>query len=200
MSTGARIPLLEARQIAEEFARLFEGCWERWVIAGSIRRQKPDIGDVEHVVIPRFAEVKVASGEPSLFGGDRAVKIETVNSLWAKADELLAAGVVAQAEYGETRSTRWGQKFRGMVYRGMKHEIFTADADNWGCVLIIRTGPSEYSERLVTDIKQRGVYRQQDGYLRIAGGDDAGKIVPCPNEETYFAYAQWAFKAPEERR
>ena len=200
MSTGARIPLLEARQIAEEFARLFEGCWERWVIAGSIRRQKPDIGDVEHVVIPRFAEVKVASGEPSLFGGDRAVKTETVNTLWAKADELLAAGVVAQAEYGETRSTRWGPKYRGIVWRGTKHEIFTADANNFGSVLAIRTGPSEFSKAAVMKLNADGLYRQAEGYLRYASGASAGQIKPCPDEEMFFDAVGWKYKAPEERR
>ncbi len=190
MSTGNRIPLAEARKIAEDFARLFEGCWERWVIAGSIRRQMPDVGDCEHVVMPRMAPVL----------GDGMLVPEMVDLLWQRVDKLLADGTITKALYGESKTTRWGDIYRGCIYRGVKHEIFTATPENFGCILTIRTGPWEYSRAMQMELNRKGVYRQQDGYLRIAAGDNAGKVVPCPTEEAYFEAVGWKYKNPEERR
>ena len=189
MSTGARIPLLEARQIAEEFARLFEGCWERWVIAGSVRRQMPDVGDIEHVVVPRMG---VVAGT-GLFA-------EAGNMLWQRCDDLVASGEIVKALYGDKQQTRWGDKYRGVVWRGTKHEIFTADSSNFGCILAVRTGPAEFSRAMVTKLNADGLYRQADGYLRYASGASVGQIKPCATEEAYFEAVGWKYKAPEERR
>ena len=189
MSTGDRIPLPEARQLATDFARLFDGCWERWVIAGSVRRQMPDVGDIEHVVVPKMGEVKGTG----LFA-------EPGNMLWQRCDDLLASGEIVKALYGDKQQTRWGEKYRGIAWRGTKHEIFTADAANWGSVLAIRTGPGEFSKAMVMKLNADGLYRQADGYLRYASGASVGQIKPCATEEAYFEAVGWKYKAPEERR
>ncbi len=201
MSTGSRIPLADARKIAEDFARLFDGTWDKWVIAGSVRRQKPDVGDIEHVCIPKLEAVRVpVKGTESLFGGPPETRVEVVNRLWQRADELLLCGEIAKALYGETQTTRWGDKLRGVVWKGIKHEIFSADRDNWGCILTIRTVPAEFSKAMVTKLNIDQVYRQHEGYLRYVGSAGDGRIKPCPDEETFFAAVGWEYRAPEKRR
>ena len=46
--------LQKARTIAEELKRLLEPACHRVEIAGSIRRQKPFVGDVELLCIPKY--------------------------------------------------------------------------------------------------------------------------------------------------
>src|SRR5262245_52210103 len=53
MSTATRMPLTEAVPIAENVYRILAPSCDRITIAGSIRRQRPTIGDVEILCIPR---------------------------------------------------------------------------------------------------------------------------------------------------
>jgi len=58
VSSGVRVPLADARVIAESLmAALGPGC-ERIEIAGSIRRGRPDVGDIELVAIPRIEQIR----------------------------------------------------------------------------------------------------------------------------------------------
>ena len=173
---------------AEAFRSMFpSSCYERWEIAGSVRRRRPEVGDVEHVVIPRFGEVDNTSG---LF----AMK-EQVNLLFHHLDALVRGGHVEKHWYGN--GFRWGEKFRGVDFRGVNHEVHCVDQDNFGAILTIATGPAEFSERLVTIMKGRGVYRQQDGYV-VA--QISGRRVPCRDEEHYFELCGLKWIRPEDRR
>lgn len=229
MSTGTKRPHGQAFQDAQDFRDLLTGGFERWTIAGSVRRMKPYVGDVEHVVVPAFSERPVG-----LFGGE----VEHVNILWDKLDRLVEAGTVEKAVYGRSKGDhanvpplsdedrdgmtpeqvaywekydreplaqegkalhRWGDKYRGVLFRGFKHEIFTADARNYGAILAIRTGSADFSQRLVTAMKQGGRFRQQDGYVRYANGASAGQVRSCPTEEEFFSLCGIGYRAPEAR-
>jgi DNA polymerase/3'-5' exonuclease PolX len=188
MSTGTRRTYAEAIKSAEAFRALFPAtCYEQWEIAGSIRRRKMDVGDVEHVVIPRFGAVIVSTG---LF-----TETKTINLLCARMEELVAAGTIAKHIYGGS-GPRWGEKYRGSEFGGMLHEVFMADARNFGSVLLIRTGPAEFSERIVTIFKDGGMLRQQEGYLRYTA---SGEVVPVPDEATYLRLAGLSYISPENR-
>lgn len=53
MSSGTRIPLALARNLAQEFAKKLEPYCDRIEIVGSIRRHKMDIGDIDILTIPK---------------------------------------------------------------------------------------------------------------------------------------------------
>lgn len=189
MSTaGSRRTLSEATASAEAFRALFEGTFERWQVSGSIRRKKPDVGDAEHLVIPRIAPRAVNSG---LFPETR-----NVNLLWERMDQLVEAGNLVKHLYGAS-GFRWGEKYRGCEFGGMLHEVWTANASNWGCKSIIRTGPADFSERVVTVFKQGGMYRQHEGDLVLVS---TGETVPVPDEQTYLKLAGIPWIEPEDRR
>lgn len=185
MSAAAtRIPLIEAVHAAKQFRALFHGCFERWEFAGSVRRQRPECGDVEHVVIPKFTEKEVSFfGEPEL---------QSAVTLRARA--LLSDGVLEKKEYGEDGRTKMGEKALGLVFHGVPHEIYCATPDNCGAILAIRTGPADFSRQLVTDLRKYG-YRMEDGSLR-----HGEKIVPCPTEDVIFAAAGFSKVIPPEAR
>ena len=46
--------LEKAKAIAEKIKALLESSCERVTVAGSIRRQKPDVGDIELLCIPKY--------------------------------------------------------------------------------------------------------------------------------------------------
>lgn len=196
MSTGTRQPLASALTIALKFRDLFEGTFEEWHVAGSIRRQRPMVGDVEHVVIPKF----VPMFEESIFA---AKHTGTENAVWKVTNRLIGNGPFQKATYGGSNVFRWGTKLRGVIFEGMKHEIYMADTRNLGALLTIRTGPAEFSERLVTILKQGGLFRQHEGYVRqVRDGEPCmfeDAIVPVPTEEAYLRLCRLPAIPPEKR-
>lgn len=185
MSTGTRRNRIQALAAASAFRGLFEDdddtFWDRWQEGGSLRRKKDTVGDIEHVVIPRFGEVTTQNG---LFS-----ERKRVNLLWNRMDELVASGVLKKHLYGMSG-------FRYVEYGGILHEVFLADEKNWGAVLAIRTGPADLSQGIVTKFNRDGMYRQSEGYLRLVS---TGEIVPVPDEETYFKLAGIRWTEPEDR-
>jgi hypothetical protein len=148
-------PLAQAIEDAKAFRALFPAeCWQQWKGAGSVRRQAELVSDIDHVVIPQFGEV--SSGD--LFGTPRLV-----NLLWHHLDALVAGRTVEKWVRDDGR-TSWGEKQRAVAFRGAKHEIWTADAENWGSILAIRTGPGDYSHRMVIALQYNG-YANTDGYV-----------------------------------
>jgi DNA polymerase/3'-5' exonuclease PolX len=193
--TDGKRPWRQAHADAEAFRELFVGMYSRWEFGGSVRRRKDFVGDVEHIVIPAWGDTPAAGG---LFG-----QTERINLMLQRADELLAAGTIAKHVYpvnhadgttGET--TKWGDKYRGCEFRGFNHEIFSAHEGNWGAIFAIRTGPGEFSKRLVTVMQGCG-YRQVDGFVeRISDG----QRIAMPDEETYFKICGLAYLKPEARQ
>lgn len=174
MSTSqAKRPLAQALRDAEAFRDLFPAsCYQQWHIAGSVRRRQPQVGDIEHVVLPRTGEIE----DPTSLFAER----KQVNLLLYRLDELARTYVIGKHVYGGLNgdgisranppagytptSFRWGERYRGCDFRGFCHEVFVADADNLGSVLAIRTGPGGYSRMLVTAIQRNG-YWQDKGYV-----------------------------------
>lgn len=188
MSTGSRL-LRIAVADAAAFRSIFPATsYLRWEVAGSARRGSPVVGDVEHVVEAAVGEVRI---EGSLFAGN-----ETANLLWHHVDKAYAEHRFAKHTYGDN-TTRWGEKYRGLNYRGFAHEIFLADKINWGLILAIRTGPAAFSKELVTRLRDRGT-PSRGGYVRVS--DRSDEIIPCPDEATAFQLAGMPFVKPEDRR
>ncbi len=182
MSTSIRRPLAEALKDAQEFRALFPAVYyERWEIAGSVRRGKADIGDIEHVVVP----VNVAA-------------------FWSHVDALtyVPGDMLSEPDAPFRRHVypndgeRWGDKVRGVSFRDFAHEIFLADKLNFGSVLALKTGPADYSKMLVTEMLARGRFRQQGGYVRYTNGKG---IRGMPTEEEFFAACGVAFVPAAER-
>ena len=192
-TTATRRPYLEAYRTAQEFGRLFNGTFDRWWFAGSLRRRRATIGDVDHVVIPKW----VANPEALIAG-------QPVNAVRLQAEKLCHDGIVMLNRDANGR-TRCGDRLISLADEaGQVHELHMCDEDNWGCIYLIRTGPNEFSRMMVTRLRAYG-YRQHKSRLcleiRQSGRPPEYPPVPCPCEIDFFKAAGFnGVILPEKRR
>jgi DNA polymerase/3'-5' exonuclease PolX len=186
MSAGDRIPLEKAQQIADQLLDEFYPFCERVVVAGSIRRGKKDIGDIELVAIP-----KLRAEEASLWGDVLEVS-------------LLEERLAQCEKSGWLRRVSGGPRYVKLVHvpSGLQVDLFVTTADQWGLILLIRTGPADWSQWLVTYARRVGLHvcggRLRVGLLHADIGCQA-QAIPTPTEEDVFRQLGLTFEAPENR-
>ena len=163
-TTGTRIPLDHARRLAQSLTDCIDG--ESHVV-GSIRRRKPDVGDIEILV-----------------HADAAVEIP------------VGCGTLMPDEYQTVRGGKRDWKYWRIVHTRQRFtvDLFRFDDDNRGSIMLIRTGPADFSRCFVVALKRRRL-RHVSGYIR----DKCGSIVSCPTEKFAFALAGMSWLEPEDR-
>ena len=184
-TTTTRIPLADALKEAEAFRALFDGCFERWEFAGSLRRQKPTVGDIEHIIIAkRIPDIS------KLFDGGGG----EICAVKLRVEDLRRSNTLYPHIYTGSNGApgfRLGDKLMGVDFRDRHHELWLCTPCNWGCILAIRTGSADFSHGLVMRLRKSG-FRQMDGYLCCHNPDFAHEHydrIPCLDEATYFAAA-----------
>ena len=168
---------------------LESGC-TRIEIAGSLRRGKPEVKDIEIAAIPR---VTIETIEDMF--GDSCGTVEVFHF-----EEHL--GNLLDLELGWEWELDPVQRRNGPRYKRLRHKIagiccdlFLTTERGWGGCLAIRTGPWDFSRALVT-LARRQWKHVADGYLvhhhpKPKGGCPKGSscplIVPTPEEADFFA-------------
>lgn len=196
MSQGQPVPLAVAEPIAEELTILLWPACDRIAVAGSIRRRKAMVADIEIVAVPTIAQV--VGGD--LWGTPQEVNLLT-GAMTGRLVELLAAGEIGLRQVDVHRAsgeieqqTRQGEAYQALVFRGLPVDLFIVRPPaDWGVIYALRTGPGDWNTRLVTDCHR---------YLRrVEGGRvyRSGQYVPCPEERDFFAAVGQAWVEPEER-
>lgn len=131
----------QANNIAQSIKSQLEPHCFRIEIAGSIRREKAIVKDIEIVAIPKPYQV-------GLFESG----VATVVNQWKKVKGELPC--------------RYTQR---ILPEGIKLDLFFATRINWGLILAIRTGSAEYSHNvLAVNWVIRG-YKSIDGNLTYNG-------------------------------
>lgn len=186
--------LEEAREIAEKLVESARPFCARAEIAGSIRRCKPEVKDIEIVVVPKME--KVRTEETDLF--ETHVKIVAANVLhsqWAMADTCPITWIKPSA----TEIIKWSPKPDGKYWRGylpeqdIKIDLFLSRPDNWGMIYLMRTGSAEFNVWLFTHAMKMGC-RAAGGYLTRKG-----QKLTTPEEGDVFRHLRLGFVSPEER-
>ncbi|NCC52442.1 MAG: hypothetical protein EOM20_14655 [Spartobacteria bacterium] len=130
-----------AKEIAERRkAQLAPHC-ERIEIAGSVRRGKNEVGDIEMVAIPKPYDV-------GLFADGIAPIVES----WKKVRGDLPCKYTCR-----------------ILPEGIALDLFFATPDNWGLIYAIRTGSAEYSHRVLAVGWVRNGYKSVNGMLTRDG-------------------------------
>jgi DNA polymerase/3'-5' exonuclease PolX len=188
-----RVPLAVAVAISEEARALLFPVCERLEVAGSIRRRRPDVGDVELVAVPKTAPVRV-----DLFGTVVAER----DLLHERCERLLEAGTLAHRLGGDGRRA-FGRKYKRLLFRGetgtMPLDLFAVTGSaQWGAIYAIRTGPGFFAKRLVTSRLHGGL--MPSGMLEREGALwEGGRLLATPEEEDFFAALGLAWIPPEQR-
>jgi len=165
--------LNQATQIAERIlAELSPHC-ERIEIAGSIRRRKPEVGDIEIVCIPKTYETGM------FLGGDTVIDPE----FCALVNRWPAVKGKSTGKYTQRR-----------IPEGINLDLFMVRPENWGLIYAIRTGSAEYSHRVLATGWCRAGYHSMDGIL-VKGFHK----IPVREERDLFDLIGLAWSDPWER-
>lgn len=141
--------LEHAKAIAEELVKRLAPHCERIQIAGSIRREKPEVKDIEIVAIPKPYEI-------GLFESG----IATVVNRWEK--------VKGELPCKYTQRVIYPLHINGDIHVpdiSIKLDLFFATPKNWGLILAIRTGSAEYSHQVLAMGWARKGYESIEGNL-----------------------------------
>jgi len=167
----------EAKGAAEHLVYLIEPGCDRIAIAGSVRRRKPNPGDIEIVCIPKTIPILDLLGE--VVGIERDIR-------------FIAAVDCMKTLKGDAVKGRYMQR---LTSTGIKVDIFTATPINWGYQLAIRTGPAEYSHKVLARGWVGKNFHGVDGNLT-----HLGQIHPVPEEEYLFELLGLEWVEPWNRR
>lgn len=96
-------------------------------VAGSVRRRKPDVNDIDLVVIPKITQ------EMDLFGNPQKRR----NATWTEIDRRCTAEKWAVI--------RAGADIASFVARDVQVDVFWTTEETWGTVLLCRTGSKEHN-------------------------------------------------------
>jgi DNA polymerase/3'-5' exonuclease PolX len=161
-------------------ARLSPYC-DRIEIAGSIRRRKPEVGDIEIVAIPRIVACGCdLFGEPT-FNRDPGFAVEVVGC--------------GRPMKGDPRVAKYIRfETRSIDEPIIKVDLFTATLNNWGLILAIRTGSADFSHRVLACGWVRCGYHSVNGMLT-----KNGVPVPVREERDLFEMAGVEWREPQAR-
>lgn len=188
MTVKTRIPLAKARALAAQLVLDLGPYTERIMVAGSIRREKPDIGDVELLYVPRYEQ----AGQVSLFDG-----LQQQDMMDVHLRESIRVGVFAKRLNAKNTPIGYGELNKYLVHRqtGIAVDIFATEARNWGMALIVRTGPAEFNVNLMARLKQTGY----QGHAYGGATDGNNEEIELPDEHAVFQLAGWDYIQPERR-
>jgi len=168
--------LEKAKAIAEKIKAVLESSCERIVIAGSIRRQKPDVGDIELLCIPKYT-----AGVDML-----DAKIQTLIHLYRLGYRL----------------NKLGRKVYGPNNKLLLHlpsvigvDIFSTTEECWPVALVVRTGGKITNQRIATAALRMGYRFHAYG----KGFTTPNGELVCHSEREVFEAVNLPYLAPEER-
>lgn len=163
----------DAYRIAADLAARLEPACEKLDIAGSLRRRKPHVHDIEIICQPRLEHIT------DLFGNH-------LDDYTPDLDAILHQ----LTEDGLLEPLKGAQRYRQFTVRplGIKLDLFCVlPPAQYGYLYAIRTGPAHYSHWLVTKRQSGGALPSDLTARDGAIWDLAGNIVETPDEETFFA-------------
>lgn len=173
MSTTTKTPYRVIHPIAQRLADALAPYCERIELAGSLRRRKDMIGDIEVVAIPRL--------QKNIFG-------EPIPFLTTLLDDFLA---------GKVALAKSGPRYKQFAYGPYTIDLFLPTVKTWGSVFTIRTGSADFTHWLVSPQP----YGAAPFGVHFDGGRvyAHGRLLATPEEADIFAAVGLAYIDPADR-
>jgi DNA polymerase/3'-5' exonuclease PolX len=199
--------LKDAETLASDLRTQIGPACVRIEVAGSIRRGKAEVGDIDLVCIPSTGSYAVQD----MFG--ETIRTVPVNHLNDARTRLYAAGGWKLDPANPCN----GERMKRLVHveTGLTCDLTITDARRWGYWMAVRTGPGAFSKALVSRALIRRAFfkdglfhNHQPIYVETHGkretqpcaaGDGCVRIIPTPEEHDVFAALGLAYIEPGDR-
>lgn len=173
LSSTTHLPLARAEALAKQLVARMQPWCQRIEVAGSIRRRRPVVGDIDLVILSDRAEdlrAHCASKWSEVSSGPQNAIYQT--RLWD--------GSIVQIDmfFAQPESS----------------DLFTRSPTNFGSLLICRTGSKEHNIKLVEWAKRLGL--RWNPYRGVFRGDN---LIASATEEEVFAALELSWQPPEGR-
>lgn len=177
-----KIDLVEAEQIAKKVVNHICYSLDRAEVAGSIRRKKPIVGDIEIVGIPN----------------DR----ERLLKLLGDVGQHIKPGVPGAVPWAPKPTSKY---LRVRLNEGMNLDLFLATPQNWGGLFMMRTGSASSPDGNSFHGFVPGIFSR---WKKLSGGGRMTDTMPTmpsgeqlwvPEEQDFFDLLEMDFVPPEER-
>ena len=177
-----KIDLHEAQTIASKVLHHISPALDRGEIAGSIRRGKPVVGDVEIVAIPESHEKLV--------------------KLVRDVGQTIKPGVPGVVPWSPKPGARY---IRVRLNEGMNLDLFLANPNNWGGLFMMRTGSGVGPDGNTFNGFVPGIFSR---FKKLSGGGrmtdcmptmPTGEQLEVPEEQDFFDLLEMDFVPPTER-
>ena len=164
----------------------------QWEVAGSIRRKKAFVGDIEIVLIP------VQAPPPQLELGMSELPPDLESVMDEKIDALIRKGVLEKRKNINGHTMCGGRlKYVRHVASGIPIDFFICERATWATTFVTRTGSKELVEELAGRALRLG-YSWNPGGVGFTRKSDGVKI-PITTEEAAFRFVGLPCLPPEER-
>ncbi len=198
MSEGSRINRDVALVAAKEFIAMIREDIEKYELAGSIRREKATVGDIEIVCEPRL--YKTGTLDDLIKDLDSSGSIgDWNNSLHIKMQKLLKEGIIdLNRPRHDNKKNPFGEKYYRINFI-LKNTAYPVDLfavlppAQFAVIFLIRTGSAEYSHWFVQQGYKYGI-RVVDGHL-----EKYGKVINTPEEIDVFNAMHVPYLEPKYR-
>lgn len=184
---------LIAKHFADELIVGLAPSCLRIEVAGSVRRKKPEVKDIELVCIPRPGAPRPEFGQKPFLSHLEHALHEMEQA------EMLGSRIKDGQKYKQIVINTKGLGF--ITTELFKLDLFIVRPETWGVQFAIRTGPAEFSHRLVTKQEWGGLLpdhmKVEDGLL---WDTETRQVIPTLEEQDFFAAIGLEWFEPTERK
>lgn len=195
----ARVPWPFARHLADQIVAELTPLCDRIEIAGSVRRCKETVKDIEILVIPKYGPQPLDMlGHPIGSQPDLLADYLWDSPLWRRRPNSKGSETFGPLnKYMLRNSIHIG----GAMPAWMPVDIFTGSAVNWGRDLWLRTGPAQWGEETGRLAMRRGGRFHAYGPYAFTKGKAPAytEAVACPDEASFAKWLRVPLLPPEQR-
>lgn len=179
--------LKEAQEYANKIVALLKPVCREIVIVGSIRRMRPEVNDVDIVLIPDSSYCRVKNW----FNKTEDLMAVNPEETWRKVIPQILLAPECELRLAKEIAGPWLMRF---VSETTTVDLYHATENNWGTLMLIRTGSKEHNIKLCSLAREKG--------LKLSASEgvvDGDKIIASKTEDEIFTALGMPSILPEER-